>query len=82
MVLISIHPFALRKLFLVIAALLCFSALCFADPLLMTRRYEQRPRHVDSATLALVQTVSSDAPHGSQFLLVSSGRLNGSACTR
>jgi len=39
MVLISIHPFALRKIFLVIAALLCFSALCFADPVLMAQRY-------------------------------------------
>ena len=57
MVLISIHPFALRKLFLVIAALVCFSALCFADPLLMTRRYEPRSREVDSAVLALVQAV-------------------------
>lgn len=39
MVLISIQPFVLRKIFLVIAALLCFSALCFADPLLMAQRY-------------------------------------------
>ena len=39
MVLISIHPFAFRKVFLVIAALLCFSALCFADPVLMAQRY-------------------------------------------
>jgi hypothetical protein len=39
MVLISIQPFVLRKIFLVIAALLCFSALCFADPVLMAQRY-------------------------------------------
>ena len=39
MVLVSIHPFALRKIFLVIAALLCFSALCFADPVLVAQRY-------------------------------------------
>gem|GEM_PF-2611181 len=39
MVLISIHPFPLRKIFLVIVAFLCFSALCFADPVLMVRRY-------------------------------------------
>lgn len=39
MVLISIQPFALRKIFLVIAALLCFSALCLADPLFVTQRY-------------------------------------------
>ena len=39
MVLISIHPFALRRVFLVIVAFLCFSALCFADPVLMVHRY-------------------------------------------
>jgi hypothetical protein len=39
MVLISIHPFAVRKLFLIIVALLCFSAVCFADPVLMVRRF-------------------------------------------
>jgi hypothetical protein len=39
MVLISIQPFALRKIFLVIVALLCFSTLCFADPVLMVQRY-------------------------------------------
>jgi hypothetical protein len=44
MVLISIHPFALRKIFLVIVALLCFSALCFADPVLMVHRYSTSPR--------------------------------------
>jgi hypothetical protein len=49
MVLISIHPFALRKLVLIIAALLGFSALCFADPVLMTARYSQRGGHGDSA---------------------------------
>jgi hypothetical protein len=38
MVLISIHPFALRKLFLFVVALVCFSAFCFADPVLMVRR--------------------------------------------
>ena len=39
MVLVSIHPFALRKIFLVVVAFLCFSAFCFADPVLMVRRY-------------------------------------------
>jgi len=39
MVLISIHPFAFRKIFLVAAALFCFSVLCFADPVLMAQRY-------------------------------------------
>ena len=39
MVLISIHPFALRKIFLVLGTLLCLSALCFADPVLMAQHY-------------------------------------------
>lgn len=39
MVLISIQPFALRKLFLVIAALIGFSAVCFADPLFVAQRH-------------------------------------------
>lgn len=43
MILVSIHPFAFRKIFLILAALLCFSALCFADPVLMAERYVPRP---------------------------------------
>jgi hypothetical protein len=43
MVLVSIHPFALRRLFLVIVAFLCFSAFCFADPVLMVRQYSSHP---------------------------------------
>jgi len=39
MILISIHPFAFPKILLAIVAFLCFSALCFADPVLMVRRY-------------------------------------------
>ena len=39
MVLISIHPFALRKVFLALGVLLCLSALCFADPVLMAQHY-------------------------------------------
>ena len=40
MVLISIHPFAFRKIFLAIVALLGLSsALCFADPVFMTKQY-------------------------------------------
>ena len=40
MVLVSIHPFAVRKiLLLVIGVLGLSSALCFADPLFMARQY-------------------------------------------
>src|SRR4051812_43337346 len=43
MLLISIHPFALRRLALIIFAIAGFSALCFADPVLMAHRYTQSP---------------------------------------
>ena len=40
MVLISMQPFAIRKIFLLAVALLCLSsAFCFADSLFMARRY-------------------------------------------
>ncbi len=40
MVLISIHPFAVRKIFLLAVALIGLSsAFCFADPVFMTRQY-------------------------------------------
>jgi hypothetical protein len=39
MVLISIQPFAFRKILLVIAVMVCFSAICLADPVLMVHRY-------------------------------------------
>jgi hypothetical protein len=52
MVLISIRPFALRKLFLVIVAFLCFSAFCFADPVLMVRRYSNHPVRLGAPTSA------------------------------
>jgi hypothetical protein len=41
MVLISIRPFAVRKMILLLVALLGFSALCFADPLLMVRQHDR-----------------------------------------
>jgi hypothetical protein len=52
MVLISIHPFALRKVFLVIVAFVCFSALCFADPVLMVHRYAAPPGHLAAPKVA------------------------------
>ncbi|MEY2518931.1 MAG: hypothetical protein QOF24_690 [Verrucomicrobiota bacterium] len=40
MILISIHPFAFKRLFLLGVAFLCVSsAVCFADSLFMTRHY-------------------------------------------
>src|SRR5205807_2184948 len=47
-----IHPFALRKVFLVIVALLCFSALCLADPVLMVHRFTGSPGHLPAVSTA------------------------------
>ena len=52
MVLISISPFASRKLLLAIVAFLCFSALCFADPVLMVHRYTARPGQIPATKTA------------------------------
>jgi hypothetical protein len=61
MVLISIHPFALRRLFLVVLALAGFSALCFADPVLMAQRYGAE-KHRTAANKALVVSPVTPAP--------------------
>jgi hypothetical protein len=53
MVLISIHPFASRKILLAIVAFLCFSALCFADPVLMVRRYAPHPERLAPGKMAV-----------------------------
>jgi len=43
MVLVSINPFALKKIFILVAALLGLSsAICLADPLFMTTRFTLR----------------------------------------
>jgi hypothetical protein len=62
MVLISIHPFALRKLLLVVVAFLCLSALCLADPVLMVRRYSspgERPGNLNIPVENLEQPLVS-----------------------
>jgi len=53
MVLISIHPFAVRKLFLIIVAFLCFSAVCLADPVLMVRRYASHTERLEAARVSV-----------------------------
>jgi hypothetical protein len=42
MVLVSISPFAARRLLLAAIAFFVFSAVCLADPLFMTRQYAAR----------------------------------------
>ena len=59
MVLISIHPFAVRKLFLIIVAFLCFSAVCLADPVLMVRRYAS---HAERLAVARVSVPTWQEP--------------------
>jgi hypothetical protein len=61
MVLISIHPFALPKILFAIVAFLCFSALCFADPVLMVRRYAS---NAERLTIPRVSPSSSQEPVG------------------
>ena len=52
MVLISIQPFAMKKIFLLVAALLCLSsAICFADPLFMSLhgpRYDRQLKRIQA----------------------------------
>jgi hypothetical protein len=60
MVLISLHPFALRKVLLVGVALLGFSALCFADPVLMVRRYTGQACPLDRSN-TFVQAEANDS---------------------
>jgi hypothetical protein len=67
MVLVSIHPFAVRRLFLVVLALAGFSALCFADPVLMARRYNPERLSVaeppSRSALPLNLTVATEQDH-------------------
>lgn len=63
MVLISIHPFAVRKILLLAVALLGLSsAFCFADPLFMTRQYkpyrDQTPPRPVIASLTNLEELS------------------------
>ena len=62
MVLISIHPFIFRKILLAIVALLFFSALCFADPVLMVRRYTIRGERFDNLKTSAETPEESFAP--------------------
>jgi hypothetical protein len=49
MILISIDPFAHRKILLVVVAFLGLSAFCFADPVLMAQRYTRNPERFDAS---------------------------------
>jgi hypothetical protein len=57
MVLISIQPFAFKKIFLLVAVLLCLSsALCLADSLFMTLHstpYGRQPNHIQPVPFSI-----------------------------
>src|SRR6476469_11064734 len=76
MVLISIDPFASRRILLVIAALLCFSALCFADPVLMAQRYSAPGVSERSVRDGFTDFQPVDWPTREQELLPSKDRLD------
>ena len=62
MVLISLHPFAFKKIVLLAAAILGLSSVaCFADSLFMSRRYAPSGQRASSGTTerALPHTASS-----------------------
>jgi F0F1-type ATP synthase assembly protein I len=54
MILVSINPFALKKMFLLVAALLGLSsAICFADPLFMSTRFAFRDHQSHRSSLTI-----------------------------
>src|SRR3954470_6550587 len=59
MVLVSIHPFACRKLLLVILGLIGFTALCFADPVLLVHRYSPDSRRHPAVRIAYTRPGSA-----------------------
>lgn len=62
MVLISIHPFAARKIFLWAVALLGLSSVvCFADPLFMTRQFVPSRNQSRSAQTATAPQANLEA---------------------
>ena len=82
MVLISIRPFAMRKMLLLLVALLGFSALCFADPVLMVRRHGRDHSRVavtlPERTVALQLTEATGRTFAATTA-AASGKTNGPA---
>jgi hypothetical protein len=63
MILVSINPFAFKKIFLLVAALLGLSsAICFADPLFMSVRFASRDHQSHRFSPAILPaTVKSES---------------------
>jgi hypothetical protein len=62
MVLISIHPFAFRKVLLAVLLLGLSSAFCFADSLFMTRHFA--PSHHRAGSVKLLGSSQENTPPG------------------
>ena len=87
MVLISLHPFALRRMFLLVLALVGFSALCFADPVLMAHRYRHDHSRVatnasgmSTLRLNLTEAIQQN-PVGNATLALENGQNRGSGAS-
>ena len=81
MILVSINPFALKKMFLLVAALLGLSsAICFADPLFMSTRFASREPH-RSSPINLSATGQIEQPSfASATAILSDSTINWAAC--
>jgi hypothetical protein len=79
MVLISIHPFAVRKIVLLAVALLgVSSALCFADSLFMARRYapsqdRSRPAQLVAQPQHSIGSSSANVPSAANLKMKNGG---------
>jgi hypothetical protein len=62
MLLVSIHPFAVRKICLLVLAVLGLSsALCFADPVFMTRQHAPSGAQTRPARIVMASRVNLEA---------------------
>jgi hypothetical protein len=75
MILIGLQPFAIKKIFLLVAALLCLSsAICFADPVFMSlhgQRYERQLKRIQAGPASVQERAWAVERHfdiGSQSL--------------
>ena len=83
MVLVSINPFALKKIFILVAALLGLSsAICLADPLFMTTRFTLRDHQSRRASLAVLSVTgqTEQLSFATAKDIISDSAINGVAC--
>jgi hypothetical protein len=83
MILVSINPFALKKMFLLVVALLGLSsAICFGDPLFMSRRFALRDHqpHRSSPTVLSAPGQIEQPSFASATAILSDPTINWAAC--